>query len=279
MTDSHGVWAYAVTEHADQTALRGVRGVGESPVRVVQAAALTAVAGTVRLDEFGEAALRRNLEDLDWLAAVARTHHEVVDAVVRQGPAVPMRLATVYNSDGSLAAMLAQYAGDFRETMLRIGTRKEWGVKAYPGGQQGGGRVRTPDGNSDAEGPETGERGDPRAGAAYLRRRRDQLSAASDAKRLATASTRDVHGKLSGLADDSRLHTPQAPQLTGGRKPMLLNAAYLLDESASDMFAIAVATLARQHLDIRLELTGPWPPYSFAGTAGGATAGMWGGTR
>jgi hypothetical protein len=47
--------------------------------------------------------------------------------------------------------------------------------------------------------------------------------------------------------------------------PTLLNAAYLLDASAVVTFTAAVAGLATAHPELRVELTGPWPPYSFAG--------------
>jgi hypothetical protein len=49
---------------------------------------------------------------------------------------------------------------------------------------------------------------------------------------------------------------------------MILNAAYLLDSAHGEDFAAAVAALAGQHPGLRIELTGPWPPYSFAGTGG-----------
>jgi hypothetical protein len=45
---------------------------------------------------------------------------------------------------------------------------------------------------------------------------------------------------------------------------MLLNAAYLLDEPGVRPFKQALEHLARQHRAIELQLTGPWPPYSFA---------------
>jgi hypothetical protein len=46
---------------------------------------------------------------------------------------------------------------------------------------------------------------------------------------------------------------------------MILNAAYLLDSARREDFAAAVTALAGRHPGVRLELTGPWPPYSFAG--------------
>jgi hypothetical protein len=46
---------------------------------------------------------------------------------------------------------------------------------------------------------------------------------------------------------------------------MLLNAAYLLDEDRERYFSEAVHKLGQQHRAIQLQMTGPWPPYSFAG--------------
>jgi hypothetical protein len=150
--------------------------------------------------------------------------------------------------------MLSERATDFRAALGRIRSRKEWGVKAYAA------RRTALAGRAGPAGQEA-----PGAGAAYLRRRRDELSAARNARRDAVASAEAVHAALSRLAAETRLHPPQAPQLTGNTAPMILNAAYLLDEQRDGDFAAAVAHLAEQHADIRLQLTGPWPPYSFAG--------------
>lgn len=261
--EPNGIWVYAITERVDLTPLAQIRGVGGGQVRAVAAAGLTAVAGDVGLAEFGEEALRRNLEDLDWLETTARAHHAVIDAVAQQGPLVPMRLATVYSDDARIAAMLSERCADFRSALRRISGRLEWGVKAYAD--------RQPEASDDSaataatagtSGPGGG------AGAAYLQRRRSQLTAQKNARRDTLASAEMVHAELSQYAAETRVHTPQAPQLTGIKAPMILNAAYLLDSALGEDFAAAVAAVADQHPGLRLELTGPWPPYSFAGTDG-----------
>lgn len=252
-----GRWLYAIADRIDVTPLATVRGVGGNQVRAIAAAGLAAVAEDVPLAEFGAEALRRHLEDLDWLEAAARAHHAVIDAVARQGPLVPMRLATVYSSDAHIAAMLGDRGADFRSALGRISGRMEWGVKAYSG--------RPPEPEDRPAATAVPSRPGAGAGAAYLRRRRDQLTAQKDARRETLASAEMIHATLSRYAAETRLHPPQAPQLTGSRAPMLLNAAYLLDITRQDEFAAAVAALAGQHPGLRLELTGPWPPYSFAG--------------
>jgi hypothetical protein len=202
--------------------------------------------------------LRRNLEDLDWLEATARAHHRVIDVVAQQGPLVPMRLATVYSGDESLGAMLAERSADLRVALARITGRQEWGVKAYTA------RQSEPGGSAEqTTGPASPGAG---AGAAYLQRRRDELASQKDARRETLASAEIIHAELSRQAAETRVHPPQAPQLTGTKAPMILNAAYLLDDEGGEDFAAVVTALGEQHPGVRLELTGPWPPYSFAGT-------------
>ena len=104
---------------------------------------------------------------------------------------------------------------------------------------------------------------------AYLKKRKAQMTARQDAQRDAAASARAVHAGLARHAAQARLHPPQAPALSGERTPMLLNAAYLLSQSEGTGFAEAVAAAAAAHPELRVELTGPWPPYSFAGEDAG----------
>ena len=258
--EPNGIWVYAIAERVTDAPLAQIKGVGGRQVRTVAAAGLTAVAEDVELAQFGEEALCSNLEDLDWLEVTARAHHRVIDAVAQQGPLVPMRLATVYSGDARIAAMLTERGADFRSALRRISGHKEWGVKAYTD--------RQPEASHDSAVPAGTSRPGGGAGAAYLQRRRDQLTAQKNARRDTLASAETIHAELSRYAAETRLHAPQAPQLTGTKTPMILNAAYLLDSARGEDFAAAVAALAGQHPGLRIELTGPWPPYSFAGTGG-----------
>jgi hypothetical protein len=45
---------------------------------------------------------------------------------------------------------------------------------------------------------------------------------------------------------------------------MVLNAVYLLDAQRTDEFTELVLRLATEHAVLRADITGPWPPYSFA---------------
>jgi Gas vesicle synthesis protein GvpL/GvpF len=246
MAEPRAVWLYAVAEHPLELAELG--GVDGAPVRTISAEGLAAVASDVALDEFGESALRANLEDLSWLEATATAHHSVIDAVSRVRPAVPMRLATVYSEDGSVRAMLAERGPDVRAVLARTSTCQEWGVKVYA----------APPAESSSEAPA------PASGADYLRRRRTELDARADSQRKARANAEHIHAVLGHHAAAGRLHPPQSPKLSGTTAAMILNAAYLVPVAGSDAFATAVQELAGESPAVQLHLTGPWPPYSFA---------------
>lgn len=254
-TERRGLWVYAICQRIDKTRLHSLSGVGGSSVTTVSAAGLTAVAEPVGLAEFGQQALRTYLEDLAWLEATARAHHAVIDAVARLVPVVPMRLATVYSNQAAVQSMLAARTAEILEVLDRITSRSEWGVKAFAvagtAREQDAGATRRADRSAGS-------------GAAYLRRRRDELSAQQQGRRQAVADAECVHESLSRIAVAARLHAPQAPQLRGTAEQMVLNAAYLTGDRQDEAVREAVAGLAGQCPAVRLELTGPWPPYSFA---------------
>ena len=246
MDEHNGAWVYAVAAAIRPARLAGVTGVSGPPVHVVTSGGLAAAVSAVSLAEFGEQPLRQHLEDLGWLERTARAHHRVIEAVAAGGPVVPMRLATIYAGDGNVAAMLAGRSQDFAAALGRVTGRAEWGVKAYA--------------------PPVSEPSRPGAssGAEYLKRRRAQLSAREQAQRAAAATAQDLHATLSELAAAAVLRPAQQAELAGQDAAMILNGTYLVDDGRSAEFAALARERAGHSPGIRVEVTGPWPPYSFA---------------
>ncbi|EME22226.1 GvpL/GvpF family gas vesicle protein [Rhodococcus triatomae] len=249
--DDTGVWVYAVTwsPPPEVTLPPGVAG---EPVRTVDTAGLTAFVGTVGLDDFGEEALRRHFEDLDRLEVVARAHDAVVAALAHDTVTIPLRLATVCADDGRVRALLTEHGTAFADALRRVTGRSEWGVRAFadPEGHESGA-------------PETGGGGGP--GARYLAQRRHAMTAREAYAQAVSGDADRVHTTLAELAAAARQQPPTSPVLTGTREWMPLNGSYLVDNAQANRFAETVTSLDRTLDRLRLELTGPWPPYSFAG--------------
>jgi Gas vesicle synthesis protein GvpL/GvpF len=248
MTEQHAIWGYAVTARLSPGRLAGLTGVAGQPVHTVTQAGLTAAVSRVSLTEFGEQPLRQRLEDLAWLEATARAHHQVIEAL--PAPVIPLRLATIYRDDGNVAGLLAQRQAELAAALDQVTARAEWGVKLFAAA-----RPAAPD----APGvPGAGP------GLSYLRRRRHQLTAQDRARQADAALAEEVHAELRAMAAAAQLRPAQAAELTGEHSTtMLLNATYLVDDAAAARFAAAVRELGQRH-GTRIELTGPWPPYSFA---------------
>lgn len=245
-------YLYAVAaDHGSERPESDLTGVAGAAVRVLTRGDLRAYVSTVPLSQFGEEALRRNLEDLAWLEATARAHHAVVDAVARAGPTGPVRLVTVYSGDQQVYDLLAERAAEFSDVLAGIAGRREWGVKAYAAAEA------APEETAAAEGA-----GRKRPGTAYLQRRQHSLRVRDEARRRALSLAEQLYAELARIAAASRRHPPQDPQLSGRTDWMIINASFLVDDSRAAGFRSVVARSTSPELDV--QLTGPWAPYSFA---------------
>lgn len=249
------VYVYAVGRRYP-AAQAPVRGVGGAPVELVTHGDLAAVVSHVPLDQFGEAGLRANLERLEWVEAVARAHHGVIDAVAAHTTVLPLRLVTIYHDTDRVAGMLRERQDALAAALDRVAGRLEWGVKVYADPE------RLP-------GPQTAAAPGPAAGPGrtYLRRRQRQRDAREHAWQQAAELGRQVDAALTPLVEDVRHHRAQDPTLSGAPGENVLNAAYLVRKDRSDGFLTRVRELADARAGVRVELTGPWVPYSFAPAA------------
>jgi Gas vesicle synthesis protein GvpL/GvpF len=254
MTGPEATWLYAVTsaEAAGGGVPAALTGVAGEPVRVVEGAGLAAVVGSVPLADFDEPALRAHLEDLRWLERAARAHHQVIDAAAGRHHVVPLRFATLYHDDDRVRAMLEERRADFASALRRVAGRTEWGVKAYVDP-----RAFLPDPAEEAAG------GGLRPGAAYLARRRTERQDQDTAHLRATERAEEIHATLTRLSAATAEHPPQDAALAAYEGWMVLNNSYLVPDDRTDDFTAAVTALGERFPEIDLELSGPWPPYSF----------------
>ncbi|ANY05040.1 GvpL/GvpF family gas vesicle protein [Pseudonocardia sp. HH130630-07] len=247
-------YVYAVTRD-EPSGLDTLTGVLDAPVRLVTAAGLHAVVSPVPAAEFARERIEERSEDLDWLAATARAHHRVVDGAGRSTAVAPLALATVFADDDRVRQAIGDRRAEFDAVLDRVRDRVEWGIKAF-----------LPERPPPAEVP--AER--PASGAEYLRRRRAAVGAAEARTDEAFRAAEELHDTVAAASVASRRHRVHDGALTGRTEQMVLNAAYLVDEADTEQWRAVVGSAASPGLLV--EVTGPWAPYSFAGTApdGGA---------
>lgn len=250
-----GRYLYAVTtSDLPARAKAGVAGVGGAAIETLAHRGLTAVVSTVSLKEFGEEPLQRNLEQMAWLERTARAHDEVVRWAADHGATAPLRMLTICNDDTAVLDRVDDMYDDLVAALSRIDGRHEWSIKLVrpPATEARPVRGSTP--------PAAG------GGAAYLRAKKAAAEAQRAGQDSAARTAQEVYEELSGLAVAGRRLRPQDPRLSGLVGTMILNAAYLVDDAASDSFTSAATRIAEAHPEIETRVDGPWPPYSFIET-------------
>ncbi|MET9517536.1 GvpL/GvpF family gas vesicle protein [Streptomyces sp. NPDC002994] len=249
-------YVYAVTRPFDGVPPEGVRGLDGEPPRLLHHRDLVAVVSPVPAEDFAEAPLKRHLESLDWLSATARTHEAVVGALTAVTSPVPLRLATVCVDDSGVRRLLDAGHDRFVQTLERLEGRVEWGVKVYA------------DPEPEPQPAEVPQVQAPATGRDYLRRRLSRRQARESVWERAETMSRTLHAELSLCAEAAVLHRPQDSRLSETPGQNILNAAYLVSRERGEAFVAEVGRLTPKDPGVRVELTGPWAPYSFAGHAG-----------
>ncbi|WP_418960858.1 GvpL/GvpF family gas vesicle protein [Streptomyces tritici] len=263
MTPEPLLYVYAVVRAAPAPPLPADHpgtALGEG-LTVVEHEGLTAVAEPVDAGDFGEEPLRTRLEDLDWLARVARAHHGVVGAVARRTTTVPLRLATVCRGEEGVRRLLRNGRDPITAALDRVHGAAEWGVKVYVETEPAAGKGATaPDAGGTPEASGT----DGASGRAFLRRRMQERRARQDREGEASRTARHLHDRLASRASAAVLHPPQQARLSRAPGRNVLNAAYLVPDRERETFLEAVPAADDLPQGLRVDVTGPWAPYSFA---------------
>jgi hypothetical protein len=260
--DRGATYTYAVARPFDAARIAGVRGVDGAPVRLIGYRNVVAVVSAAEPGELDEASLRARLERLDELELIARSHDAVVAAVCAHAVTLPFRLATIHRGAAGVVDMLRREYGELVAKLDRLSGHVELGVKVYvdsasstcPSGEIEKGQGGATDANT--------------SGRHYLQRRREQQRSRDKAWQLSATAAAHADTELSELAVASRHHRPHQGQLCPDRDDNVLNAAYLVDVGLVETFTAKVRDLDRVLPGARVEVTGPWAPYSFVGDDG-----------
>jgi hypothetical protein len=216
------VLLYAITDHGrlPEVPLRGVDG---AVVRLVATeglvAAVTEHDPTPALD----------VETL-W------TFEHVIEALIGEGAALPVRFGTLLSADGDVARMLTTRRLDLERKLDGIRGAVELSVRGI-----------WPDAAEPVEATPA------LTGTAYMRSRLEPHRRARDLAARVHAQL-DDHARASCHRLLTRAYVP-------------VSAAFLVERGSEDDFLCRVRGLDAQLDDAELVCTGPWPAYSFVGDA------------
>jgi hypothetical protein len=260
-------YVYCVVPGGQRPSLEGLAGVDPAfGLEVVTHAGLNAVVSQVRLEEFGAEALKRNLENLEWLERTALAHDAVIARALACDAVVPLRLCTIYSDEAHVRGMLEREREYFLEGLERLHGHAEWSVKVLAD-------PRTLEAEAGGRGQvlEEAAEGETRGHEFFTRKKREQ-SLREETRAKVEAAAEETHSRLQQQAVASVLLRPQHPDVSRRSGQMVLNGAYLVERSRAAEFEAVTRELAERHraISLELEVSGPWAPYNFVTARGDA---------
>ena len=259
-------YVYGVIAADSAACAEGLPGIeADHPVASVTEGTLTAAVSHVRLEEFGETRLRHHLSDMGWVEATARAHEETLEHLRRRATVIPMRMCSVYRTEGGVREMLRREEQALADGLAHLDGKSEWGVKVFADPGLSRPPQRQPGVSDDATSGSTGT--------AYMERRREERDAAERVAQLIERAAIQIHEQLCAAAADGRASEVQPPAADDRGSELILNGVYLVRDDGQEAFHTRVRELRDTFGPLGLELreTGPWPAYNFVpGTIGAA---------
>jgi len=244
-------YVFCLVRSARRPTLRGIsEGMpGGDELRAIEVGdGVWAVVQSVPEAEYGEAALARGLQNLDWVGPRAIAHEHVIESFLSATALLPMQLLTLFTSDDRVAEHVRSDRARIGRILKRVEKKVEWGLRLTW---------------NEKEAREKAAKRPARTGTQFLARKRDVLDVSR--RRLAEARTaaNRVYKAIDRQAAASQRRTSLERATPGSR--LLLDAAFLVPVAKSGAFRTAIReqTRALRGTGIDTSLTGPWPAYNF----------------
>jgi hypothetical protein len=244
-------YVFCLVRSARRPTLRGIsEGMpGGDGLRAIEVGdGVWAVVQSVPEAEYGEAALARGLQNLDWVGPRAIAHEHVIESFLSATALLPMQLLTLFTSDDRVAEHVRSDRARIGRILKRVEKKVEWGLRLTW---------------NEKEAREKAAKRPARTGTEFLARKRDVLDVGR--RRLADARTaaNRVYKAIDRQAAASQRRTSLERAAPGSR--LLLDAAFLVPVAKSGAFRTAIREETRRlrGTGIETSLTGPWPAYNF----------------
>ncbi len=197
---------------------------------------------------YGEAAVERGLQNLEWVGPRAIAHERVIELFLSAPALLPMPLFTLFTSDDRIVQHVHADGTRIRRLLKRVEGKVEWGLRLAFDEKAARAKV---------------SKRPVRSGTEFLARKRDVLAIDRTRVKEARGAADRVYKSMSRLATAALRRTSLERAAPGSR--LLLDAAFLVPVANSGAFRSAVRQQMRdlRAVGITASLTGPWPPYNF----------------
>jgi len=252
-------YLYCLARSAALATIDGPGVDGEHPLELIPFRDIVAVVSAVGVDDFLGAPAEARMRELAWVGPRACRHEAVIERAMRGSPVVPARFATLFSSRETLAAWLETHHDAISRALDRFADREEWAVKGTLDRRKAEARFL------DAALARQGGALSASPGRRYFEERRIQAGIGQEIDAWLTEVSGGIARALLGSAEEFRereVVSSGAPDEAGAR---ILNWAFLVPRSGVGDFGTRIQRINAEHAlhGLVLDLSGPWPPYSF----------------
>jgi hypothetical protein len=221
---------------------------------------LAAVWSPVPVEDFCGPEAEERLRDLTWIGPRVIRHQEVVAGVMRHAPVLPARFGTIFASLANLEMVLQRHSDTIARFLTLLTDQEEWAVKGMldrPGAREKLFSLKLVQEADSLEALSPGKR--------YFEEQRLRAAVDQELQRWLQKIRREVWANLqknAAVVKERRLHSRKT---IGSDWDMVWNWALLIPRQSVGGFQTQIKNLNAQYAPrgLRLEVTGPWPPYSF----------------
>jgi hypothetical protein len=221
---------------------------------------LAAIWSMVPVEDFSGPEAEERLRDLTWIGPRVIRHQEVVAEVMRHSPVLPVRFGTIFSSLGNLEKVLQRHSDTIAGFLDRLADQEEWAVKgmldrANAKDELFSLKLAREAVNLTALSP----------GKRYVEEQRLRAACDQELQQWLQKICRELWTNLRDYAAALQERRLLSRETTGSDQDMVWNWALLIPRQAVGGFKALIQTVNAQYAQsgLRLEVTGPWPPYSF----------------
>ncbi len=234
---------------------------GEHPLFIERGPDIAAVLCEVPLEMFSGPDAEAHFKDLTWIGPRACRHEEVIMAVRNHVPVLPVRFGTVFSTLDLLAAALGRHRERIAAFLKQVTGSDEWTVKGLLDRRKAREGIVNERLNKQAD-----ALADLPPGKRYFMEQRLKSEAEKELRVRLRDLTQDVVQSLSPLTLDYAQRRLLSGDVTGDEEEMFFNGAFLVPGTSLARVQALIAELNGRFepQGMRFDLSGPWPPYSFA---------------
>jgi hypothetical protein len=210
--------------------------------------------------DFSQAMIDTRSKDVEWLGRIGYRHQAVMSALMRGGTVIPLRAFTLFGNETSLRNHLREEEEKFKRILQRLDGKQEWTLRIeFQPDQWNEALTRRVESLRRL----SAEIDSAPSGKAYLLRKKLD----EEKKRVSRDAEQQVVGEVEqAIVEKLACDTVAESRLQRGGAFPQINVLINRDEETRLQELRDELSRRYDSEGVTLALTGPWPPYSFAGT-------------